>query len=137
MMGVSTGGLWGTVRVDNHIGDAGAASLAPSLGRMTQLTALDLGGALVCIGGSCAVSGCLRPPAVHGELGVLRAEAVVCGALAGGGGLQAAGRGALLCAANEIGDDGAALLAPSLGRMAQLTSLDLGGTLRASALAAL
>jgi hypothetical protein len=62
--------------------------LAPSLGRMTQLTALDLGGALVCIGGSCAVIGCLRPPALHGELGMLRAEAVACGALAGGGGLR-------------------------------------------------
>jgi hypothetical protein len=34
------------VRVDNQIGDAGAALLAPSLGRMTQLTALDLGGTL-------------------------------------------------------------------------------------------
>ncbi len=129
MMGVSTGGLWGTVRVDNQIGDAGAASLAPSLGRMTQLTALDLCGALVCIGGSCAVSGCLRPPAVHGELGVLRAEGGCVRGSSGWWGLQAAGRGALLCAANEIGAAGAALLAPSLVWMTQLTSLDLGGTL--------
>ncbi len=36
-------------------------------------------------------------------------------------------------AVNLIGDDGAASLAPSLGRMAQLTTLDLSSTLRASA----
>ena len=30
------------MRADNDIGDVGAASLAPSLGRMTQLTSLDL-----------------------------------------------------------------------------------------------
>ena len=34
---------------------------------------------------------------------------------------------------NGIGDDGAASLAPSLGRMTQLTTLNLNGTLRASA----
>ena len=34
------------MRAGNAIGDAGAASLAPSLGRMTQLTSLDLGGTL-------------------------------------------------------------------------------------------
>ncbi len=31
------------VRADNRIGAAGVASLAPSLGRMAQLTSLDLG----------------------------------------------------------------------------------------------
>jgi hypothetical protein len=36
-------------------------------------------------------------------------------------------------AGNEIGDDGVASLAPSLLRMAQLTSLNLWGTLHASA----
>ncbi len=36
-------------------------------------------------------------------------------------------------AVNLIGDHAAASLAPSLGRMAQLTSLDLGGTLHPSA----
>ena len=36
-------------------------------------------------------------------------------------------------AENRIGDHAAASLAPSLGRMTQLTSLDLSGTLRASA----
>jgi hypothetical protein len=40
------------VRADNGIGDDGAASLAPSLLRMTQLTSLDLSGTLQCIGGS-------------------------------------------------------------------------------------
>ena len=30
------------MRADNQIGDGGAASLAPSLGRMTQLTTLNL-----------------------------------------------------------------------------------------------
>ena len=34
---------------------------------------------------------------------------------------------------NSLGDAGAAALAPSLAAMARLTSLDLGGTLRASA----
>ena len=36
-------------------------------------------------------------------------------------------------AVNEIQDDGVASLAPSLFRMTQLTSLNLGGTLHASA----
>jgi hypothetical protein len=40
-----------------------------------------------------------------------------------------------VCAGNWIEDYGAASLAPSLGRMAQLTSLDLSSTLHASAAA--
>ncbi len=40
------------MRADNRIGDDGAASLAPSLGRMTQLTSLSLSGMLCDIGGS-------------------------------------------------------------------------------------
>jgi hypothetical protein len=40
--------------------------LAPSLGRMTQLTSLDLGGTLHASAASSAVSGCLRTPAAHG-----------------------------------------------------------------------
>jgi hypothetical protein len=47
--------------------------------------------------------------------------------------LRGASEGAAVRAGNRIGDDGAASLAPSLGRMTQLTSLDLSGTLRASA----
>jgi hypothetical protein len=40
-------------------------NLAPSLGRMTQLTSLDLSGTLRALAGSCAVSGCLRTPAMR------------------------------------------------------------------------
>ncbi len=53
------------MRADNHIGEAGAGSLAPSLLRMAQLTSLDLSRTLRASAGSCAVSGCLRPPAVR------------------------------------------------------------------------
>ena len=53
------------VRAGNFIEAAGAASLAPSLGRMELLTSLDLYGTLVCICGSCTVSGCLPPPAMR------------------------------------------------------------------------
>ncbi len=49
------------------------------------------------------------------------------------GELRGVGRGAAVRAVNGIEDDGAVSLAPSLGRMAQLTSLDLARTLRASA----
>jgi hypothetical protein len=41
-------------------------NLAPSLGRMTQLTSLDLRSTLLASAASCAVSVCLRTPAVHG-----------------------------------------------------------------------
>ena len=39
--------------------------LAPSLGRMTQLTSLDLRGTLRASAASCAASGCLRTPAMR------------------------------------------------------------------------
>ena len=53
-------GRWGlqgasrgaAVRADNQIDAAGAASLAPRFGRMTQLTLLNLSGTLCDIGGS-------------------------------------------------------------------------------------
>jgi hypothetical protein len=51
--------------------------------------------------------------------------------------LRGASRGAAVRAGNYIGDYGAESLAPSLGRMTQLTSLDLQSTLRASAAAGL
>jgi hypothetical protein len=73
------------VRADNEIRAAMAASLAPSLGRMAQLTSLNLGGTLRASAGSCAVSGCLRTPAMNGWCCVLRAEAVARGAVADGG----------------------------------------------------
>ena len=47
--------------------------------------------------------------------------------------MQTASRGAVVRAGNKIEDAGAASLAPGLGGMTQLTSLNLGGTLRASA----
>ncbi len=58
-------GWWGlrgasrgaAVRADNYIKAAGAASLAPNLGRMAQLTTLDLFGTLRAIGWACAVAG--------------------------------------------------------------------------------
>ncbi len=84
----------------------------------------------VCIGGACAVGGCLQPPAVHGWCCVMRAGAVVGGAVAGGR-LRESRR--CDAADNPIGDDGAASLSPSLLRMTQLTSLVLCGTLYASA----
>ena len=59
--------------------------------------------------------------------------AVVHGAAAGGGGLRGAGRGAAVHAGNRIRAGWAASLAPRLLRMTQLTSLNLRGTLRASA----
>ena len=67
------------VRAGNQIGDDGAASLAPSLRWMTQLTSLNLDSTLVCIG----ISGL-----------ALRAGSVVRGALADGRGLRGARRGA-------------------------------------------
>jgi hypothetical protein len=65
-------GWWGmpgairgaAVCAGNQIGEAGAASLAPSLGRMAQLTSLDLRSTLRAIGWACAVNGCLRAPAM-------------------------------------------------------------------------
>ena len=117
----------------NRIGDDGAASLAPSLGRMTQLTSLYLGGTLRASAGLVLFAGaCERRLCMDG---------VCCG---WGGcargcsrwwGLRGASRGAVVRAGNEFGADGAASLAPSLGRMTQLTSLHLSGTLRASAAA--
>ena len=113
---------------DNDIGGAGAASLAPSLSRMTQLTSLDLSCTLHASAASCAVSGCMRTPAVR-RCCVLWAGAVACRAVAGSGDCEGAGRGAAVRAGNRIGDDGAASLAPSLLMMTQLTSLNLYGAL--------
>ncbi len=49
-------GRWGlrgaAVRADNGIEVAGAAALTPSLGRMAQLTSLNLSGTMCDIGGS-------------------------------------------------------------------------------------
>ncbi len=106
----------------SQIGDDGAASLAPSLLRMTQLTSLELCGTLACIG-ICA-EGVLAN--AGNTLMMLQAEMVARGAVAGGGGFDWRAEAAVRVD-NQIGEDGAASLAPSLGRMTQLTSLDLGG----------
>ena len=99
---------------------------------MAQLTSLHLSGTLLDIGGS---SRCERVLANAGNaLMMLRAVgwdgcARGCSGLWG---LRGASRGAAVRAGNQIRADGAASLAPSLGRMTQLTSLDLHGTLHAS-----
>jgi hypothetical protein len=62
---IGCSGWWGlrgairvaAVRAVNTIGADGAASLAPSLGMMTQLTELDLRRTLRAIGWACAVGG--------------------------------------------------------------------------------
>ncbi len=121
------------VRVDNEFGADGAASLAPSLGRMAQLTSLNLMGTMRDIGGSW---GCSRVLASAGNA-LMMLRAVGWGGWARGcsgrWGLRGASGGAVVRADNRIEADGAASLAPSLGRMAQLTTLDLSCTLRASA----
>jgi hypothetical protein len=53
------------VRAGNRIGAAGAASLGPSLLRMTQLTSLDLNCTLRASAAAGAVSGCLQTPAMR------------------------------------------------------------------------
>ncbi len=87
-----------------------------------------------CIGGSWR---CERVLANAGGAWMVCVAGGVVGrrAVAGGWGLRGASRGAAVHADNWIGDDGAASLAPSLGRMTQLTSLHLSCTLRASAAA--
>jgi hypothetical protein len=100
---------------------------------MTQLTTLDLSGTLCDIGGSW---GCSRVLATAGNV-VMTLLAVGWGGwergCSGSWGLRRASRGAAVRAVNQIEDDGAASLAPSLLRMTQLTSLYLSSTLRASA----
>jgi hypothetical protein len=123
------------VRAVNQIGADGAASLAPSLGRMTQLTSLDLSRTLRDIGGSL----CCERVLANACSALMMMRAVGRGGCARGcsrwWGLRSASRGAAVRADNQIEADGAASLAPSLGRMTQLTTLDLGGTLHASAAA--
>ncbi len=121
------------MRAGNRIGADGAASLAPSLGRMAQLTSLDLSGTLRAIGGSW------RCERVLANAGCAWMKLCVVGwgccawGCSGWWGLRGASRGVAVRAGNQIEAAGAASLAPSLGRMAQLTTLNLYGTLRASA----
>jgi hypothetical protein len=120
------------MRAGNYIGAAGAASLAPSLERMTQLTSLHLSGTRLDIRGS---SRCERVLATAGNalmMLCLWAGAVVRGAVAGGGACEGRAEWRRMPAGTFFGAAGAASLAPSLERMAQLTSLNLNGTLHAS-----
>ena len=103
---------------------------------MTQLTTLNLSGTLSDIGGSWRCervltnAGCAWMVCAVGWGGCERG-------CSGWWGLRGASRGAAVRAGNDIRADGAASLAPSLEGMTQLTLLSLGGTLRASATAAL
>ena len=83
-----------------------AASLAPSLAVMAQLTSLHLGKNAIGAAGAATLAPVLLTMTQLTSLNLW---------------------------SNDIGTAGAASLAPSLGRMAQLTTLDLCGTLRASA----
>jgi hypothetical protein len=118
----------------NQIGPEGAASLAPVLEKMTQLTSLTLKGALIRFwarpsgaGGSGAL--------VHAVGYALGCDVVWLGyALEGGRCVRRFARCVLrgraaMDADNGIGPEGAASLAPALEKMPQLTSLDLGSAL--------
>jgi hypothetical protein len=120
----------------NAIGPEGAASLAPALEKMPQLTSLELESAWSrlgrCLGGfGWSIGGRVFVRAVGYALGC---DVVWLGyALEGGRGLLATvcevcaeGRAAM-DADNAIGRERAASLAPALEKMPQLTSLDLGG----------
>jgi hypothetical protein len=96
---------------------------------MTQLTTLNLGGTLRASAGLALwVDDCNRRRCGWMMMCVVGRGRCVrrC---SGWWGLRVAGRGAAARADNQIDADGAASLAPSLGRMAQLTTLNLGGTL--------
>ncbi len=114
----------------NRIRAGWAASLAPRLLRMTQLTSLNLSGTAACIGGQLR---CERMLANAGCAWMLLRAVGLGGCARGCSYLWDFAR---VRADNQIEAAGVALLAPSLGRMAQLTSLGLSGTLRASALQA-
>ncbi len=119
------------VRAGNEFRADGAASLAPSLARMTQLTTLNLRSTLRAIGGSWR---CERVLANAGCAWMMLCVVGWGGCAWGCSGLwgfRGASRGAAVRAENFIEAAGAASLSPSLGRMTQLTSLDLYGTLRA------
>ena len=101
------------MRVGNQIGDDGTASLAPSLGRMAQLTYLGLGGTLRA---SAAQLCCERVAANAGcAWMMLHAVGWGCCALGCSGwwGLRGSSRGAAVRAGNAIGEVGAAWLTSS------------------------
>jgi hypothetical protein len=89
----------------NELGPEGAASLAPALEKMPQLTSLDLQCARIRFGA--------RRRGLGGSCLLVRAV-----------GCALEGRAAM-DADNRIGREGAASLAPALEKMTQLTSLNL------------
>ena len=120
-------------RAGNRIGAAGAASLAPSLGRMTQLTSLNLCSTLRASAGLALWVGACERRQWGGMILCVAGRGGCARGCSGWWGLRGASRGAAVRAGNQIEAAGAASLAPSLLIMTQLTSLDLSGTLRASA----
>jgi hypothetical protein len=131
--GLRGAGRGAALRADNQIRADGAASLAPSLGRMTQLTSLNLCSTLRASAGLALwVGACERRQCGWMILCVAGRGGCALGC-SGWWGLRGASRRAAVRAGNRIGAAGAASLAPSLLIMTQLTSLDLSGTLRASA----
>ncbi len=102
----------------NEIGPEGAASLAPALKKMTQLTSLDLGCARILFRRGLGTSDGRCCGAVVGVR--------ICGSamLATVFEVCAEGRAAM-DAGNRMGPEGAASLAPALEEMTQLSSLNL------------
>jgi hypothetical protein len=122
------------VRADNRFEDVGAASLAPGLMGMAQLTSLNLNGAARIGGASAAPHAC--NPLYTGVVCTVLLRRRLCEAGVAGSGLERGTNGGGGARAEiAIGDAGAASLAPSLAGMAQLTSLDLGSALRGTACA--
>ncbi len=116
---------------DNGIRPEGAASLAPALEKMTQLTSLALRGAGIRFGRGLGgwgvrVVGACRWVRAWMRCGVVGVCACWRAMRATDWEVCAEGRAAT-DAANRIGPEGAASLAPALEKMTQLTSLDLGG----------
>ena len=82
------------MRADNEIQAPGAASLAPSLGRMTRLTLLDLSGMLLARALTLRVGACSRRLCMDNGC-ALRAGGVARGAVAGGGACERRAEGRL------------------------------------------
>jgi hypothetical protein len=114
----------------NGLGPEGAASLAPALEEMTQLTSLDL---------QCArIRFWARRLGVWGSFSLVRAVGYALGCDVVWSGYDACGRAisatdcevcaegrVAMDAGNDIGPEGAASLAPALEKMPQLTFIDL------------
>ena len=87
---------------DNELDAESMAALAPALGKLVSLTSLNLTCTCVCVVGLCS----------GGVLAWQFNSVCVCGVVAG----------------MWHGGNGVAVLAPSLGKLVSLTSLDLSRT---------